>query len=270
MVCGRFIAHFAGDPDWNMAVDEWLLAQVMRTNTECPLWLRLYSWRPGAITFGRNQREQSAMDWSKVGDTAVIRRVTGGRALYHDPSELTYAIAADLEALEGTSLGGSIAQTGQVISEALVEFLRLRGLESQYMRHSSDENAQPEFFHKAPCFASHARHEIKSATGKVVASAQRRIGGVLLQHGAIKIGGIVRHAALSGIGECEEADSQSVTREIMDADGERLRSVFEQVLGIPLLCEALGEYEVRAVEKRRELVRKKRLESREILNSYRA
>ncbi len=275
-----------------MAVDEWLLTQVMGdgggslagvgeshggvgrlegvvgvSGERCPLWLRLYTWRPGAITFGRNQREDATLDWKQVGGTPVIRRVTGGRALYHDKSELTYAVAADLGALEGTVLGGSIAQTGQVISEALVMFLQARGLESQYMRHSSSDNARPDFFHKAPCFASHARHEIKSAAGKVVASAQRRVGRALLQHGAIKIGGVVRHPALGMIGECEECASQSVTEEILEVDSARLVRAFERVLGIDFECRPLGRDEAKQVRGRRDLVRKKRLVLREVLNS---
>jgi lipoate-protein ligase A len=269
MIKGRFIADFAGGPDWNMAVDEWLLGKALAGSDadNCAVWLRLYSWRPGAITFGRNQCAETALDWSKVGKTPVIRRVTGGRALYHDESELTYAIAADLGRLEGTPLGGSIAETGQVISEALVEFLRSRGVESQFMRHSSSENARPGFFHKAPCFASHARHEIKSAVGKVVASAQRRVGRALLQHGAIKLSGVVRHPALGGVGECEEFDCQAVTLAMVECDGARLVSSFARVLGMEFGCESLASEESEQVRHRSELVRKNRLNRREILNS---
>ncbi|MCK4573421.1 MAG: hypothetical protein KAU36_03575, partial [candidate division Zixibacteria bacterium] len=88
-----FHNHFAAGPHFNMAFDEWLFARACESPGS--IMLRLYSWRPGAITFGFNQKEQTAVDCERLNGTPLIRRVTGGRALYHDPSELTYAIAVN-------------------------------------------------------------------------------------------------------------------------------------------------------------------------------
>ena len=158
--------------------------------------MRLYTWQPGAITFGVNQREEKAFDHSRVGDTPVIRRVTGGRAIYHDPSELTYAVAVHSDASPVPAWQGSRSETAASIAHMLQSFLQAVGIATDYARQSSAENARPDFFHSAPCFASHARYELLGATGKVVASAQRRLEHSFLQHGAIKFDGVAPHPAL--------------------------------------------------------------------------
>ena len=72
---------------FNMALDSFLLEHP----PDLPL-LRFYSWSPSAITIGYNQRslyfnkekcEQLGID--------VIRRPTGGRAVYHN-KEITYSV----------------------------------------------------------------------------------------------------------------------------------------------------------------------------------
>lgn len=195
-----FYAHFGGDPYFNMACDEWLMEAARRSPET--VFLRLYTWRPGTVTIGLNQRADSAYDASYIGSTPIIRRVTGGRALYHDLSELTYAVALDTDGADhGSGLTGSISETSRIISEALAAFVDSCGRPVSYVKTSSPENARPDFFHRAPCFASRARYELTDPAGKVVASAQRRIGSVLLQHGSIKLFGVAPHPALPGVGE---------------------------------------------------------------------
>jgi len=166
-----------------MGFDEWLLERAL--DRPGSVALRLYQWQVGTITFGYNQRSESALMWSGIGTTPVIRRVTGGRALYHDPSELTYSIVINQEGLGGMPLGGSLSESSGAISEALVQFLGMLGVRSEYQRSSSPVNSRPDFFHKAPCFASTAKYEVIGREGKVIASAQKRLGHCLLQHGAI-------------------------------------------------------------------------------------
>ncbi len=189
-----FYAHESGNPYFNMAFDEWLLARAVKEPGT--VFLRLYRWQPGAITFGFNQRQETALDFSRLGGTPVIRRITGGRAIYHDPSEYTYAIVLNTDGLENTCLKGSLSATSQAIAGALVHFLRSLGIVTDYVRQSSRENARPDFFHKAPCFASRAKYELVSESNKIVASAQKRFGTSLLQHGSIKLFGVIAHPAL--------------------------------------------------------------------------
>ncbi|NOY88041.1 MAG: lipoate--protein ligase family protein [FCB group bacterium] len=191
---GVFYKHFAGDPYFNMAFDEWMFTQAFKN--EGKVFLRLYSWDKGAITFGFNQRVESALDYNKLNGTPVIRRITGGRALFHEPSELTYSLAVNSHQETFDFLGGSISKTSSVIARVLIDFLSKLGVQSHYMLQSSKENAAPDFFHKAPCFASHAKYEIVTDRQKIIASAQRRIGKTIFQHGSIKINGAASHPAL--------------------------------------------------------------------------
>lgn len=177
-----------------MAFDEHLLARSL----ELPgcLFLRLYSWSPGTITFGFNQQESTALDWTRVGETPVIRRVTGGRAIFHDEGEITYSIV--IHGLGQTSrlLSGSISAVSANLASALSRFLGSLGIQTDLARQSASENAQPAFFHKAPCFASHARYELMAGGRKIVASAQKRLSDSILQHGSLKLHGVAAHPAL--------------------------------------------------------------------------
>ncbi len=188
-------AHYNCDPYYNMAVDEYLFQQAL--NKPSSIFLRLYTWKTGTITFGYNQNIEKAIDHSKLGSTPLIRRVTGGRALFHDPSELTYAIIVNTENLNNEKITGSLSQTSKSISEALMKFLEELKIRSHYVRHSNDGKKGLKFFHSAPCFESASKYEILTDGKKIVASAQRRIADSLLQHGSIKFNGIAEHPALN-------------------------------------------------------------------------
>jgi hypothetical protein len=179
-----------------MAVDEWL---AWRASLEPGgVYLRLYTWRVGVITIGLHQKKELALDSSRLSGTPVIRRVTGGRAVYHDPSELTYAIAVNTHHLRNPQLVGSLSKTSAAIAEALTRFLIRLGIQSQCERRSSARDSRPTFFHTAPCFDSVSRHEVVTGSRKIIASAQRRIKATILQHGAMKLYGIAPHPALGG------------------------------------------------------------------------
>ena len=187
MVVAPLYMHHGADPFFNMAFDEWMFGCVL--TQPGMILVRLYSWSPGAITFGLNQRESSAYDHAALGDTPAIRRVTGGRAIYHDPSEITYSVAINTQNLVHERLAGGVSQSSTAIAETLAEFVRLQGVPADYQKQSSADNARPDFFHTAPCFASHARYELIAKGRKIVASAQRRLDEAFLQHGSIKLTG---------------------------------------------------------------------------------
>ncbi len=194
MVEAALYRHFAGDAFFNMAVDEWLVRKVSAMPRA--VLLRLYTWREGAITIGLHQKAEAALDWVQVGATPVIRRVTGGRAVYHDPSELTYSLAVNTESVAAVALRGSLHETSQRIGEALTRFLRSLGLDAVAVRRGTPRELRPAVLHATPCFDSVSRYEVVTEAGKIVASAQRRFGPILLQHGSIKLHGAVEHAAL--------------------------------------------------------------------------
>ena len=189
-------SHFRADPFFNMGFDEWMLRQV-RVHPDHVL-MRVYTWLPGAITIGVHQTVDRAVDIEKLGSTQVIRRITGGRAIYHDPSELTYSVAFNLRGCS-TVWSCDAGSAYNRLAEMLGDFAARCGVVTEMVRRSSTSNAKPAYFHTAPCFASRARYELVTGQRKVVASAQRRIGDQILQHGSVKVNGLVNHPALPQI-----------------------------------------------------------------------
>jgi lipoate-protein ligase A len=232
MADSLFFQHHAADPHFNMAFDESMFAYAL--DHAGAVLLRLYTWQPGAITFGFNQREDTALDFTQLGDTPVIRRVTGGRAVYHDVSELTYSVAINPHTPERAVLGGTTSAIYRKLSAAIMSFLERLGVPSELVEKSSPENSRPEFFHKAPCFASSARYEIVTAGRKIVASAQKQIRGVILQHGSMKVSGLVAHAALDATAPQTGATFQPVDKEWFDRAAQLFSGVFERALELEL------------------------------------
>lgn len=169
---------------FNMSYDE-NLAQSLIT-TDQPFVVRVYGWRPAAISLGwhQNIEEIDAQKCARAG-LDVVRRPTGGRAILHS-EEVTYSVV-----MIATQKG--VLNVYQQISEALVCGLHSLGIPVAL------EKSQPHFpsLYRSPssvaCFASAARYEIHVDGRKLVGSAQRRFarkGGdeVVLQHGSILLG----------------------------------------------------------------------------------
>lgn len=179
-----------------MAFDEAMLATVWRQPGL--ILVRCYTWSDCTITIGLNQRLERALDRSKVGRTPLIRRITGGRAVYHDLSELTYAVAVNTEQPSQQQWSGSVSRVHQSIALGLQSFLGTIGIEAELVSRSTARGGEPLVKTSQPCFASAARYELVSGGKKVAASAQRQFGQALLQHGSIKLGGTFAHPALQG------------------------------------------------------------------------
>lgn len=139
--------------------------------------LRLYEWTEPTVSLGRNE---PARDRWEAGDRlraafGFVRRPTGGRAVLHR-AELTYAAV-----MPDRALGGPRAAYAAV-NEALVEGLRLLGIGVTLA--SASPALRPD---AGPCFDAPAEGEVTADGGKLVGSAQARLHGALLQHGAILI-----------------------------------------------------------------------------------
>lgn len=80
-----------GEPQQNMDRDL-QLAEEVRTGTGTAL-LRIYGWNRPAVSISRAQRIEDLPADLRNGDTPVVRRPTGGGAVLHDSSEITYALA---------------------------------------------------------------------------------------------------------------------------------------------------------------------------------
>lgn len=188
------------DPLWNMSADTWLAEQAPLLPGE---WIiRMYSWNPGAITIGRNQSFERAIDVNSLGKNEIaVRRVTGGRAIFHDSEELTYAFAHRPRSTDPdrTTLGpNEIKKISHQISAIIENYLAALGLNVSVERGSVGVRSHSVPGQAPACFSSVARHEIRADGVKVAAGAQRTIGDRYFQHGSIKLAGQTAHPALSG------------------------------------------------------------------------
>jgi len=162
-----------GSGAWNMALDSALLRAAEQDGL-CTL--RLYSWDPPTLSFGRNEPALRRYDRNAIAarSLAVVRRPTGGRAVWHD-REVTYAVAAPAAVL------GTLRESYREIHAMLAQALAALGAPVFL---AADRPAAG--VGTGACFASAAGGEVMAATGgKVVGSAQVRGDGAFLQHGSV-------------------------------------------------------------------------------------
>ena len=184
---------------YNMAVDEELLARA-QAGEAVPV-LRFYGWNPPAVSLGRFQHIESAVnaDACRKHGFDIIRRITGGRAVLHH-QELTYSIIAraDNPLFPSTVLG-----TYKVIATGLLAGLKNLGISAEMVSRGGRHATLVEKKSKDPaCFSSPSWYEILVNGKKIVGSAQRRMKGAFLQHGSILIGYDPRLAAEVISGGC--------------------------------------------------------------------
>jgi lipoate-protein ligase A len=168
--------------------------------------LRVYRWTPPAVSIGYNQ-DLAAIDQAAVRARGfdLVRRPTGGRAILH-ADELTYAVVG---ASPGPLFGDTLHATYMTINRGLLLFLSRLGIQADVSEGESREAQQ-----SPVCFQSAGRHEVRVAGRKLIGSAQRRTGGVFLQHGSILAG--PRHAELA---DClgGDADPAAARRALLEA-----------------------------------------------------
>lgn len=168
---------------WNMAVDEAILREL-ESGTGQPT-LRLYSWAPYCISLGQAQKAEQELNLEKVrlSGIDVVRRFTGGRAVYH-AHEWTYSVIGPIDP-QGWSK--SLALTYEKIGLVLAQALKVLGGSAELERGDHTEGFQKGKANR-PCFASTSRSELVLEGRKLVGSAQRRTSSCYIQHGSILVG----------------------------------------------------------------------------------
>jgi lipoate-protein ligase A len=169
----RLIHDGPGRGAWNMAVDE----AMMDSARHGLVTVRFYEWQPGCLSFGRNQTAAGLYDADEARTRGidVVRRPTGGRAVYHH-RELTYSVTAPVDEW------GSLRDAYCRINHALAAGLQSLG--APVTCAGDDRGAAPRPIARA-CFRDPLPGEVTAAGRKLVGSAQWRDGAALLQHGSI-------------------------------------------------------------------------------------
>ncbi|RKZ29716.1 lipoate--protein ligase family protein [bacterium] len=200
----------------NMDRDRKLLEWAYKDQWAVPV-LRFFQWRPPAVSIGFMQPfEQIDINKCNRLGIDVVRRPTGGKAIYHH-TEFTYSVTLPpYHPLAKMS----VLETYNFISRALALGLRYIGINAKLSRGS------PKVSKRNPsCFSSTSRYEIVVDGKKLVGSAQRRRFGAVLQQGSIIAG--PQYLLLS---ELVAQDGELVSKELQEHS-----TYIEKVLGyIPL------------------------------------
>ncbi|HEY3187043.1 MAG TPA: lipoate--protein ligase family protein [Solirubrobacteraceae bacterium] len=166
----------------NMAIDETLWRGCQAG--VAPPTVRFFGWAPPTVSLGYGQPLDRHVDVEACRALAVglVRRPTGGSAIYHDgpERELTYSVAATAADL---GIGPDLLETYRWIGAALLRGLRALGAPAELVPERPPDGPAPAF-----CFARTGVFEIEVDGRKLVGSAQRRQGDSFLQHGAVLLG----------------------------------------------------------------------------------
>jgi lipoate-protein ligase A len=150
---------------WNMALDEAVLRKAIKKKV--PNTLRFYKWKPSTASIGRNQslRNEIDIEFAKERGFNVVRRITGGGAVFHDETrELTYSIVCPIKTLEALGAKKVIDQF-EIITQGIV-----LGLLNYGMKTEKDIIHCPAILLEGKKFSG---------------NAQVRRKGFILQHGTI-------------------------------------------------------------------------------------
>jgi lipoate-protein ligase A len=136
----------------NMAIDEALIENI----GQAPV-LRIYGWRPAAISVGYFQSIKEEVDLEKCSQLGVdvVRRLTGGGTVLHE-FELTYSFITK-------QYQQNIMESCRWICDAIVMSINRLGFDASFV----------------------PLNDIVVNGKKVSGSAQTRRKGVLLQHGTL-------------------------------------------------------------------------------------
>ena len=176
----RLLNYRSTSASENMAIDEAVLLETIHHNK--PPTLRFYGWGRPAVSIGYFQELTKEIndDRCRLSDVKVIRRITGGKAVYHR-DEITYSVAA------GSSTGlfpNDIAGTYKIISLCLLRGLSNLGIHAKLAEAASiGAGKEPDL--DTCCFSVPAGNELMVDGRKICGSAQTRIRGGFIQHGSM-------------------------------------------------------------------------------------
>ena len=191
---------------------------------EDEFYFRLYRWEPFCLSLGANQNS-SLINSEALAQAGIdiVNRPSGGKAILH-AEELTYSVVCH------TNATFTPQQIYKQVNEAILLGLsyydtRLATAEMEAQQHDFRQsfNLDSNF----ACFGSSAKNELKFAHKKLVGSAQRKMGNVILQHGSILCGAF--HKRIT-----EFLRSDAATIDLIKNDLEEKTTEIETILNEPV------------------------------------
>ncbi len=239
-----------------MSVDEALL--TLAGQKKIPPTLRLYGWKPAALSLGYFQKKEEVADvtYCKKNHIDIVRRVTGGGALFHE-HEVTYSFvwnAAEGRIPENTRESYAAILAG--LQKGLLDHLGVRTSLAREAKGPSSKDSQ------AYCLARHSCYDMTVDGKKLIGSAQRRTKTARLQHGSLLLrldkkkvlscfqakAGLSARILKDKIVTLEEVLGKRTSfQEVVKALGEGWQEYF----GVPLAIRPLGKNEMALVQRLR-------------------
>ncbi|MCC7195185.1 MAG: hypothetical protein IT356_06490 [Gemmatimonadaceae bacterium] len=208
-----------------MAVDAGLMVLARETGEAV---FRVYGWDRPTLSFGRHESVAGRFDpaFLDARGYGAVRRPTGGRVLLHQ-DEVTYSVTAP--ETDGESIRAAFDRINTLLADAIAS-LGVRPAPAAPAARERRPGADA-------CFAAPSAGELVLDGRKLVASAQRREAGALLQHGSILLAdrqGALPELASAGMpapargATLQAALGRSVTRDEVRA---ALRTAVERAHG---------------------------------------
>jgi len=246
----RLLVTEPTDGATNMAIDEALW--LGRRAGALPPTVRFFAWAPPTVSLGYGQPLDRHLDVAACRRLGVglVRRLTGGSAIYHDgpERELTYSVVAAADDIGGGAR--DLLHSYQWIGRALAAGLQALGAPVEMVGVARGDEPTPAF-----CFARTGSCEIEVRGRKLVWSAQRRYGSTFLQHGSILLG--VDASRLAAIFPTTDDPLAALTtleatlghRPKLDDVAAALAAAFERAHGLDLRPDGLSAAETATVER---------------------
>lgn len=186
-----WIDERARDGSEQMALDEALLDLARGSDVAV---LRVYRWSADTVSFGAHEAASRTWDRERLeaANVPAVRRPTGGRAVWHATTDLTYAVTQPLVS------GQSIRSIYRTIHDHLANALGALGLDTSI---AASPARTPRLAAGGACFDAAVGGEVLIDGRKAIGSAQVVRAGAVLQHGAIARSDPFRNLAPFGRGE---------------------------------------------------------------------
>ena len=189
LVC-RLLPHIIADGPTQMALDHALLDSVDSDPT-CAV-LRTYEWSEPTLSLGYFQTIAEAESDSRWSGMPIVRRMSGGGALFHD-RELTYALVVP----RSHPLAVRPSTLYRAVHSAIASRMRAMGIAAS--RRGEDQGSLAS--HPFLCFLDRDYEDVLVEGTKIVGSAQRRRPFAVLQHGSILLARSAWTSELPGLEE---------------------------------------------------------------------
>jgi lipoate-protein ligase A len=233
----------------NMALDE-IAAETAAKGG--PRTLRVYRWDPATLSLGYHQ-DPETVDWAfcEREGIDVVRRPTGGGAIYHDThADISYSIVAPAD-----ELPGDLMDTYERLCEPLFSAFERLGVSADFADTERSALFEPACYLRA----LHPAHDVVVDSRKVSGNAQYRRRDSVIQHGSAMFDDTAdRHLATFVDGVTAERFRERVTTigEHADVDREAAVDAFEASLAAWADAET-GEWTDDELDHARERAREK-------------